>query len=136
MLEKFYLENFDVLKSGKLNFFSLSRSALYTFHHQPGRYNRIHPCVMTSRTVNICSSLCKNVFLDVYMHSLTVTVFSVLPIVMGQIKVGDIFQYAALKNFKKHSLSHLCMEVMAMFQKILPTHNFLSPEFVCHPEDL
>lgn len=63
--------------------FSLSVNTHCTFHQQPGRYNRIHPCIMTSGTVNVCSSLCKHVLPDVYMHSLTVTVFSVLSIAMG-----------------------------------------------------
>lgn len=100
MLEKFNLENLSVLKSGKINLFSVSRYPLCivhcTFHQQPGRYNRIYPCVMTSGTVNVCSSLCKNVLLDVYTHPSTVTAFSVLPIAMGQIfKAGHIFLYAA-----------------------------------------
>lgn len=77
---------------------------------------------MTLGTVNVCSGLCKNVLLDVYMHSLTVTGFSVLSIAMGQIfKVGCIFLYAALNNFKKR-LSHLCLEVMAMFHKKFSQH--------------
>lgn len=61
------------------------------------------------------------------MSPLTVTIFSVLPVAVGQIfKVGHVFQHAALKHLKKCSLNHLCLELMAVFQKTLLTHNFLS----------
>lgn len=76
-------------------------------HHHPGVYNdflnafpllETYSNLMTSRAMNVYSSLCKDVVLNTYMCPLTVTIF-LLPYAMGQIfGVGHAFQYSALKH--------------------------------------
>lgn len=116
-LEELNLENVNVIKSATV-IYSLLLGTCWTrftniqvdtvisskyFH-----YDYIHSNIITSRAVNIYSTLCKNLLLGAYMHSLTVTMFSVLPMQWPKIfKVDHVLPCSALRHDWKAPLEAL-----------------------------